>query len=356
MTNTTKRQHYIWKKYLKRWITSDSDNKLYVLRKELRGEQNAIEYCKLENIGFEKFFYDMTGFTNDSVNILIQLLAYMQKDQRYQLMVDQDMLKDANVQRDFIEKNVICVAEDIDNQYNFLDMLANKNCTFYKDSQRQAILNRIQQIMLDTIFDSDVTLSDAELNNMFKEFFNSPYDEDLKYEFNKFFWMQYYRSPKVLKNLKTSINEAKQQKAEFNTLDVNFFANMFTVYCAVQTALNLTQNFITNIYLFENNTNVPFVTCDTPIINITNNGNIKTSKKHLFYYPISPIIAMLMVVEAKIIPIAMQSKNRCISFDKNAEYIVKNLNEILALECTSEIYSNDKKYLEMLKPIIKKHS
>ena len=356
MTNTTKRQHYIWRKYLKRWITSDADNKLYVLRKELHGEQNAIECCKLENIGFEKFFYDMTGFTNDSVNILIQLLAYMQKDKHYQFMVDQDMLKDAYAQRDFIEKNVICVAEDIDNQYNFLDMLENKNCSFYKDSKSQAIMNQMQQIMLDTIFGSNVTLSDAELTNMFNEFFSSLYDVDLKYEFNKFFWTQYYRSPKVLKSIKASVNEAKQQKAEFNNLDANFFANMFAVYCAVQTALNLTQNFTTNIYLFENNTNVPFVTCDTPIINMTSNSNIKTSTKHLFYYPISPIIAMQMIVEAKINPIAMQSKNLCINFDKSAKHIVKNLNEILALECSNEIYSNDIKCLEELMPIIEKHS
>ena len=30
--------------------------------KLIRGKQERIEFCKLQNIGFEKYYYDVTGF------------------------------------------------------------------------------------------------------------------------------------------------------------------------------------------------------------------------------------------------------------------------------------------------------
>lgn len=79
MSNTVKKQHYIWRKYL----TKSSDNgdrlngKLYVLRKVLRGNQKSIEFCELHKIGFEKFYYDVTGFQEKDIIILNQFLVHM---------------------------------------------------------------------------------------------------------------------------------------------------------------------------------------------------------------------------------------------------------------------------------------
>lgn len=55
MENTVKKQHYIWRKYLTEWTdTRDRFNgKLFVLRKEIRGNQKKIEFQELKKIGFE---------------------------------------------------------------------------------------------------------------------------------------------------------------------------------------------------------------------------------------------------------------------------------------------------------------
>ena len=354
MVNTTKKQHYIWKKYLKKWVISDVEEKLYVLRKQIHGKQAAIEYRKLDDIGFEKYFYDMSGFSKESINILIQLLKHMQNKQSYQFLIDNDMLKDAATQRDFIEKNVMCINEDIDNKYNFLDKLVNKNFSFYEDSKSQTILNRFQMLLHESLLGTDIMLSDDELKSMLNDFFKSLSDEDLKYEFNQFFWMQYFRSPSVIKRLKASITKVKAQRVEFKNLDEKFFANMYAIYCAAQIALNLTQHFATNIYLLENNTNVPFVTSDTPIINMTGIESLETSQKFLFYYPISPKIAIQLIVMLKTNFLAMQSKNCINSIGQNEVQIVKDLNIIQALECNNEIYSNDRNHLETIKNEIEK--
>ena len=56
MSDTVKKQHYIWREYLTRWTDSGDrfNGKLFVLRKLIRGKQERIEFCKLQNIGFEK--------------------------------------------------------------------------------------------------------------------------------------------------------------------------------------------------------------------------------------------------------------------------------------------------------------
>ena len=46
----TKKQHYVWRGYLKRWNESeDRFGRVYVYRKKVLGNQPEIEYALLEN-------------------------------------------------------------------------------------------------------------------------------------------------------------------------------------------------------------------------------------------------------------------------------------------------------------------
>ena len=49
------------------------------MRKEIRGNQKKIEFQELKKIGFEKYYYDTTGFGNIDVSVLNQLLANLQE-------------------------------------------------------------------------------------------------------------------------------------------------------------------------------------------------------------------------------------------------------------------------------------
>lgn len=198
MENTVKKQHYIWRKYLTEWTdTRDRFNgKLFVLRKEIRGNQKKIEFQELKKIGFEKYYYDTTGFGNIDVSVLNQLLANLQEKEMLKFGIRTDMLTEAYSQRDFIEKNVMCCSESIETEFHFFDKLLAGDLSFYEDSNNQKILNKLKKGILNSIF-SDEQLSEKDIINIVKDF-SVEKTIDLKYEFNRFFVCNFLEVPKFI--------------------------------------------------------------------------------------------------------------------------------------------------------------
>ena len=349
MSNTVKKQHYIWRKYLRKWIDSSdrSKGKLYVLRKVLRGNQKRIEFCEPEKIGFEKFYYDVTGFREKDISILNQFLSHMQMKELVKLGIEPKVFSEAAVKRDFIEKQIMCSYEDIDNKWNFLEKLSNGDFSFYKDSKRQNILDELEKVMINSILYQEDEFSENDILNMVSEFFQEDSDEnDLKYEFNRFFCMQYFRSPRIHNNIATNIEELKKEWDELKDLDTNFYLNMVAVYFAERMALDITQNFRASILLFENKTDVPFITGDTPIINM---AGTEMDNNTIFHYPISPRIAIQLILVPKFSNMAEVNHNVHMPLEQEFVDIVKKCNQRLADNCVNEIYSNDNNCLEGVK-------
>lgn len=214
MSDTVKKQHYIWREYLTRWTDSGDrfNGKLFVLRKLIRGKQERIEFCKLQNIGFEKYYYDVTGFQEKDKIILEQFLAHMQEKELVKIGIEPKIFSEAAEQRDFIEKRIMCPYENIDNKWNFLDKLSNGDFSFYRESKRQIVLDKLQKCMVDSILFQENQLSNEEIINMVSEFFQEDSEEDdLKYEFHRFFCMQYFRSPRIRNDTVANIEELKKE-------------------------------------------------------------------------------------------------------------------------------------------------
>ena len=76
--STVKKQHYVWRGYLK-WWTKDlsTTGRTYVYRKNPFGNQAEIQEVQLTEIGFQKYFYDVSGFTDKDLSIVVQLLNHM---------------------------------------------------------------------------------------------------------------------------------------------------------------------------------------------------------------------------------------------------------------------------------------
>lgn len=344
MGSTVKKQHYVWRNYLSKW-TDTGDNykgKLFVLRKSLKGNQNKIEFRELEKIGFEKYYYDITGFKSKDVLILNKLIAHMQRKELAKFGMKEESLIEAATQRDFIEKNVMCSSENIETQFHFYEKLLEGDLSFYEDSKNQGVLDTLLESILASMYYGEEPLSEKQLINLVKEF---SIDEtiDLKYEFNRFFCMQYFRSPKVHTNTKKNIEELKQKYEEIHDMNSNFFTNMVMVYFAERMALNITQNFKSSILLYRNNTETPFVTGDTPIICLT--GNKMDDGMSIFHYPISPKIAVQLIVVPKFSDFAAVNKNMVMELPQEFISVVKNCNKRLADNCVNEVYSNTERSL-----------
>ena len=97
-----------------------------------------------------------------------------------------ETLELANSQKDFIEKEIMCSAEDIDNSYHFLDLLKSKNPSFYQDSTAQVLINTLKDEIINRVMFQEQVLSDQELIQKMVECADDIDTPDLKYEFNLF--------------------------------------------------------------------------------------------------------------------------------------------------------------------------
>ena len=146
-------------------------------------------------------------------------------------------------------------------------------------------------------------------------------------------------------NAKKNIEELKQEYEKIRNTNQDFLSNMVMVYFAERMALNITQNFKSSILLYRNNTEEPFVTGDTPIICLTGN---KLDGMSIFHYPISPQVAIELLIAPKFSDFTTSHKNIEIELTQELVSIVKDCNKKLAENCVNEIYSNTEKSLLQL--------
>ena len=342
MSTTTKKQHYVWRKYLVPWTDSRNleTGKILVYRKKPRGTQQTIEQRELMKIGFENYYYDISGFTGKDLSAYRQFVDYMQKDQFLKFGIDMDNLSQAKIQKDFIEKEIICSSEDIDNKFGFLDKLKAKDISFYQDSSTQKLLNTLKEEIRRRILFQECTISDDDLLKEVVKNISHFGEPDLKYEFISFFCMQYFRLPKIHDNLFESFTEFKKLSYKFSDLNEKFYVNLITLFFAQSMALNITQNLKSELVLYENKTDIPFITGDTPIVAMPNS----TAQFTALYYPISPKIAVHMMISNTFLP-----EGRAVTINESSKIMERN--KLLYENCVNEVYSNSMKVLETYRTI-----
>lgn len=348
MGNVTKSQHYVWRKYLAAW--TDNKNKesgrIHVLRKELRGTQERIEERKLTQVGCENYYYDISGFDSKSVEVLKQLISYMQRNNTIKLLINPSILSDANAQKDFIEKFVMCEVEQIELNNDFFDKICKKDLSFYEDSGQQRILDQMKKDIFRSILEQ-TEISQEKLLETVQNFFDQDWETpDSKYDFHEFFCMQYFRTPTVRNAMYDSIRSIKKQHSELEFIDENFYITMLSIYYSTLMALNLTQKFDTFMWVYENKTNVPFITGDCPIVVLSNKNDSKEAT--IFHYPISPQFAAEIIVCNKNSRFSQFKKNIALTIGPALVAIINNVNIQLAKNCHNEIYSNDKELLSAI--------
>lgn len=338
----TKKQHYVWRGYLKRWNESeDRFGRVYVYRKKVLGNQPEIEYALLENVGFGKYFYDMTGFSKADVSVVSQLIAYIQKDKLVPLGLNPELLGDANAERDFIE-TLMGQYEDIDNKHQFLDKMISGDLSFYKDSLVQVALDELHDEVMNALWGSREK-SDVELMVDTLKAMEHIEDEDLKHEFHRFFFMQHQRSPVIYETQVKNFETLKLQYPAIKDTNSNFYANSLMFFFVETMSVNVSTKMHTWIERYDNKTNVPFVTTDTPVVNLT---GMEFLEKNEFYYPISPKIAIKLCVTSKGSKYG-KAKNICL--DMTDENEVKKLNLAIAKNCYKEVFSNDENVLKSIR-------
>ena len=342
---TTKVQHFVWRNYLKRWTNENSSNgKIFVYRKKTIGTQPQFpdNPVLLTNVGFGKYYYDVTGFSQKDVVLLEKLIEHMEKKSPVKMHLNFDVLPEARDNRDFIE-NILGQYENIDNRHGFIDYIVNNNLSFYRDGIAQTTLNELLDEIQYRIFFGEESQPDEELYAKFLKAMENVTAEDVKHEFHRFFFMQYFRAPVIIDAQRKSFDDLKRTYPDkIGDIDTDFYVKMSMIFLTEKVALNISHNFHTWIERLENITDIPFVTSDTPVINLTGTEFLD---KNEFYFPVSPYVAMKLCITRKNGSYGKVDNKNFIVDDSDK---IRRLNMEIVKHCQNEIFADRRNILEQI--------
>ena len=240
-----KRQHYVWKNYLKPWTL---DNKIWCKRK------GKIFNTSLDNVGNESYFYLTKPLNKDEQKFLVDLIKN-QLPQENHYLIFQDLV-------------IYCGFSDDSNQY------INKNALedYHSYSEGKAV----------PLFNS--------LYNMDCSFFS---DHDSRVFFLHFISLQYNRTKCIQERQKLAIEKLKPLTPPelVGKIDLE---NVFKAFTFAHMTNAIANWLYCKTKMFFLETDYEFIASDQPLINIHSGsiGSFDPVTQFELYYPITPKLAL----------------------------------------------------------------
>ena len=257
MSDLKKKQHYVWRNYLRAW--SDNEN-IWTYFKELK----KIEKPSLMGVAQEKYYYKLVDFTEEEENFLRLFIEN----------ISSPLVKDFNL--DFL--SIFTSASKLKKS---LEQIKNPSV------DKSLLEEQIRRIEINLMEDSHCKfeelgfqlISYRSLDDL-KTILHDNYHHDGL----MFLCFQYFRTRKIKNSV---VNKFKGTKYE-NVMEKswNILSHAF--------ALNVTNSMVLNDgirYVFiENNTDENFITGDQPVFNLLSDqmdekGNVLNFE---LYYPLTP--------------------------------------------------------------------
>lgn len=287
-----RKQHYVFQAYLSAWT---NDNKLWCLRDKHLFQSATI------NIAQERDFYRIKPLNDDEKRFYIMYL-------------NKTCCADV---RNALSMHIDAYLKPFDWQNCIMSL---KNCliSIYGDKFTDEISNTLLEIEsnIDIAQNNIVEdyLSEIEgqaikwislLCKKDKSFYinkktdKSPYNDE-QYNFIFFICIQHFRTKAILErwisNLEPLFTHLQLGDNPTFSGDVNLenLSHLYFWECANLTAYYL-RDMNAHLTLLINNTDIPLITSDQPVINLYANYNkVEEVNKLVFYYPLSPNIAILI--------------------------------------------------------------
>jgi Protein of unknown function (DUF4238) len=305
MAELKKRQHYVWRKYLRAWADKE---KIWSFLKD----QNKVIKPDLMGVAQEKYFYELIEFTDDEEKLLKE---YIEK-------TSHKSVRELNL--DFFR--AFTAHYKLRRNFNIIDERLNPE-------QRKEIEEKIREFEVNMMEDSHgifENLGTKLTNCRSLEDLNLLNDPDEYYNALMFLTFQYLRTKKrkiaIIRSFKGEKFPAEK------------FWNIISHVMATNIARNLSFDPNLRIRLFENFTNENFITNDQPIFNICDeedeNGNVINLE---LYYPLSPNHAILIHFDT-------QQKTKLEEI-KITESVVKYFNELMIQNAEQFIFANNENQL-----------
>lgn len=297
MSELKKRQHYVWRHYLKSWAI---DEQIWALLKD----KKKLIRSNLMGVAQERYFYRLEVFNKEEEDFLYKLVVHMSHQSVKELNLDffylytshyklNEQLKDSQIMGEAKEK----LQKEID--------ILEKNLMEDVHTKMEASGN-----LLLSVIDSK--------NYSFLE------DEQALYSTMLFLFFQYIRT----KKMKTQVLEGLSIGPKFWNVISHVMA---TTLCRIY---SFSKNL--NFTFLENSTKMRFLTCDQPVLNILADRVDETGSTNEIelYYPLSPTLALR-------ISFTERSEHWIIARETD-DSEVDYLNKIVASEAHGYIFAESK--------------
>jgi hypothetical protein len=247
-----KRQHYVWRKYLQAWSYK---GQIFTLLKE----KNEVKNIGLMGVAQERYFYRLYELSNIEFDLLDGLVSKS-------------------------HPSVQAFLTDLILPYRVFTDIKRKTKGRKPNEDFETELKKIEINTLEKIHGKFETngakLISCRSKEDLKQIISNPDDKNSALIYLS---VQYFRTQKIKTDL---INTFKVNER----VDISKFWNIVTLILSFNTARSMAVDERIKFRFYENQTAIPFMTGDQPVLNIKQSerdeyGNVKFLE---FFYPLSP--------------------------------------------------------------------
>lgn len=264
MSDIKKRQHYVWRKYLRAWTTDESIWTYFI-------KLGKIERPGLMGVAQEKYFYKVSDFTEEEEIFLKNLIVSLSPSED---------LKSFNL--DFF--SMFTITNRLKKQ---LSLAGNAFVS------KELIAEEIRKLEINLIEDAHCKMEDlgfklVEYRSV--EDLKTILDDDYIFEAIMFLCIQYFRT----RNMKEAVLKNFADKKHKTLMENSWNILCYVLGTTLAKSISLDPNL--KFIFYENTTGRHFITGDQPVFNVLNDKlNDKGQVYQLeLYYPLSPSHAILL--------------------------------------------------------------
>lgn len=300
----TKKQHYVWRKYLGAWKNHPEDKDIWTGFLQTK----EVKKVAMMSVAQSSYFYRLEELTDDELNFLRQTVGQMPEKTRElaQLLFAGYVLY--SQQKRAIAAKQIKLDADTEHKLNKIGL-----------SSLEAVQAGIERMGADFI---ECTSIDD-----FKKLWEQ------EYEILCFIWVQYLRTRAMKDRFVKSLSE----KPNIQAIGQKCWP-FYNIAYAMQLVEVMYHKQDYRFVFIHNKSRIPFITGDQPVINAF--GNKTDEKREVLdievYYPLSPVSAFV---------VAFTKGEKYCEVNVDESY-VKERNSLIAEESEIHIFSNDENLLK----------
>lgn len=298
-----KKQHYVWRRYLKSWLV---DDKLACMRNKC----HVFSTKDLMNVGQQSYFYKVNSLTEQDISFV-----------RDMFLSDVDEAVSSIYERLFSLFRLVDQVENLDSEGNHVGI----------ENLKQHYANNLEEEIQSEI-ESQGNPCLTKLLSGDASFFEN--DENAAHFLN-YLCMQYCRTKKnhdALVSGVTGINREQIIKC------INLIRIVFSSKLATNLYVNRANY---KLVIAKNVSDTPFITSDQPVVNFLDTKTEQSMQTEEFglYYPLSPELAVFLVEKNFFGSVAEMS------FDNTS---VVEFNQITLKASHEQVYASSEMQLKSL--------